>query len=456
MSLPIRPEVFPQDSKPGFSPQFPKKGENKSFTEFLSSRLDSAGRRDEGPDSPKRPISSRSEKKKPAGDRDDAWSVYGSAPSTPPQPNPLNKAGEADSSNTPAQEGTTKPVASDPLTEENTKSATTDSQLIDSETSGETAKTPASTTPNPTQAAALNAALKLLEPVQNPVETTLSSIPEQKIPPEALETAGDSAENALSEAKSGEKPNGIPVAQGRLMPRTAPKQDEIAPSAKRVNPANSSAVTGNTSGRPTEAASALEAADRVPTADSESKPVKIDFVTPEVFQVTSKFSSQASAVNEVAAARPANLEPVIASIHENVRFLRATGSSHVELIFRPDQNTQLYMQVMKVNGEIHVQVRCEKGEAAQLSAAWGEVQSALANHGVRVEPLQNSAGTHDFSNFSGQSSKQQQEQSESRSARLDQLLPLNTGSNPKPNSPRSSAESRLARPAYAGQWQGWA
>jgi hypothetical protein len=84
------------------------------------------------------------------------------------------------------------------------------------------------------------------------------------------------------------------------------------------------------------------------------------------------------------------------------------------------------------------------------------VQSALANHGVRVEPLQNSAGTHDFSNFSGQNSKQQQEQSESRSARLDQLLPLNTGSNPKPNSPRSSAESRLARPAYAGQWQGWA
>lgn len=456
MSLPIRPEVFPQDPKPGFSPQFQTKGENKPFTEFLSSKLDSPGRRDEGPDALKRSNTSRSEKKKPAGDRDDAWSVYGSASSTPQQPNRLNNSGEETSSNTPAQEGTPKSVASDSLTGEKLEPTTTDSQLLDSETSGETAKSPATTTPNPKQAAALNAALKLLEPVQNPAETTVSTTAEQKIPPESLEAAGDSAENALPEGKSGEKPNGIPVAQGRLMPRTAPKQDEIAPSAKRVNSATLATASQNTMTRGAEAASALEAADRIPTADSESKAIKVDFVTPEIFEVNGKFRSQVSAANEVTPARSTNLEPVIASIHENVRFLRATGSSHVELIFRPDQNTQLYMQVMKVNGEIHVQVRCEKGEAAQLSAAWGEVQSALASHGVRVEPLQNSAGTHDFLNFSGQNSKQHQEQSESRSARLDQLLPLNTGSNPKPNSTRSSAESRLARPAYAGQWQGWA
>ena len=452
MNLPIRPEAPPLDKSPDFSSKnpvprnAPEKGAEKPFSDVLSRTLSSQS---ENSDEPEKDASStteksRTEKKKTSPKIDDAWTLYGSAPVNlilPNTPAPITLTGGGLTTGT-------DPLAS-PLADSNKTNQTMASDAPPTQPAPDPATVDAKVVQ--LQAPDLASALKESLAIPDSAKPDETNPDQQKVPPPTSDQTRKQAENADSPLKTALKGDGTPVAQGDLMLRAKPKQDENASSNREKATLPLSA--------PADVAKSAEAKESISQSRKiesfvksvEAKEVKVDFTTPDIFEVSQKVRPAVLETADTTPIKPANIDGVISTIHENVRFLRGTGSTHVELIYKPDQDTQLYLQVSKVNGEIQVQVRCERGDAARLGASWGEVQGALAAHGIRVEPLQNSSGTQDFLNFSGQNSRQQQgSQSESRSVLLDQLLPLQT------KTALSQSAVRQVQPAIQQGWQSWA
>jgi hypothetical protein len=61
------------------------------------------------------------------------------------------------------------------------------------------------------------------------------------------------------------------------------------------------------------------------------------------------------------------------------------------VVLRPDANTELFLHLSRRDGQIEASVRCERGDFHQLNALWSQLQDALAQQKVRLNPLQESA-----------------------------------------------------------------
>jgi hypothetical protein len=67
-----------------------------------------------------------------------------------------------------------------------------------------------------------------------------------------------------------------------------------------------------------------------------------------------------------------------------VKLLRADALS---VVLTPDQATQLFIDVRQHEGQTHVYARCERGDATLLGTQWESLRTLLAEHGMRLAPL---------------------------------------------------------------------
>jgi len=138
---------------------------------------------------------------------------------------------------------------------------------------------------------------------------------------------------------------------------------------------------------------------------------------------------------------------VVDSIREHVLVLRVSQQNELNVVLRPDANTELVLQLRQVDGQVHLQARCERGDFTWLDSQWSAIQNTLAQQGVRVEPLQAAYRAQDGgSNSMFMPDQRGSRQREERNSSFEQ------------ESSKTSKNS--SRPAKAGArmrgWQSWA
>ncbi|MGA2863785.1 MAG: hypothetical protein ABSF95_04795 [Verrucomicrobiota bacterium] len=90
--------------------------------------------------------------------------------------------------------------------------------------------------------------------------------------------------------------------------------------------------------------------------------------------------------------------------------LERAEAASVRLVLRPDANTQLALHIKWQQGHFEALAVVERGDFAALGAGWTQLQSRLAEQGVRLAPLVSSL-EYSRSFLGGQSSSARQERS---------------------------------------------
>jgi hypothetical protein len=80
--------------------------------------------------------------------------------------------------------------------------------------------------------------------------------------------------------------------------------------------------------------------------------------------------------------------------------LRRMDAGSLSLVLTPDGNTQLALHVKLQQGQFEVQAVLERGSFAALGAEWSQLQTRLAEQGVRLAPL--TSGAEIGNGFSGE------------------------------------------------------
>jgi hypothetical protein len=125
---------------------------------------------------------------------------------------------------------------------------------------------------------------------------------------------------------------------------------------------------------------------------------RIDFGSLNLLSSESK-NTDAPVAPELKPATPVDTTATIEAIRSHVQVLRGNNQERLDVVLRPDRDTQLSLHITKVDGQIQVQARCERGDFALLESHWGAIQNSLSSQGIRVEPLQASASTGQHSNW---------------------------------------------------------
>jgi hypothetical protein len=168
--------------------------------------------------------------------------------------------------------------------------------------------------------------------------------------------------------------------------------------------------------------------------------IQPDAFTPKLHIEAPAPSSQPAEVRAV---------PIVESIREHVQLLRTSQQNEMRVLLRPDAQTELLLQVRHIDGQIHVQARCERGDFAWLDSQWSTVQHALGTQGVRVEPLQSAQRPHDnggsmFMRDERDSQRDPRGSSSSFSGEQEVSKPRTSQARPKVSAPRARG------------WQSWA
>ncbi|HVK58791.1 MAG TPA: hypothetical protein VM735_08435, partial [Candidatus Kapabacteria bacterium] len=265
---------------------------------------------------------------------------------------------------------------------------------------------------------------------------------QKKIPLNAPIPASLAEQIAGNTPQPAKKGSGIPAAQSPPMLLTSQKQEETATKQK-------SAVL--------EAGFAVEAAEakvefRTGTSPRESAPKRdlelAEFST--VDSITPEWSSFDGILETAEVHAPKDVESleVVQAIRTHVELLRTSGQGKLDVVLRPDSQTQLHLQVERVNGQILVQARCDRGDFLRLEANWSAVQQSLANQGVRVEALQQSPNFQQHQSFNGSFSSAEHHSS-SRQEKETKFFERELS---VPNHPKKPAASSTT----ARGWQSWA
>jgi GTP cyclohydrolase II len=270
---------------------------------------------------------------------------------------------------------------------------------------------------------------------------------EHKVPPE-FETVGEKvAEFAENRAERAKMASGTVGAQEGPMLTASPKTEETAPKQNLL--LASEQFEASSFDQPIVIKSAISARD----ASTKSNKGDIDFSEAPMLEAIapewSSFEGLAEA-SDTQALRPVKGVDVAEAIRTHVQLLKSSGQEKLEVILRPDPNTEIRLHVEKVNGQVLVQARCERGDIARLEANWTVIQQTLANQGVRVESLQH--GNHlqnQSQNWNHSSGSSQQETARERGA--EQIFVEQKIESPKGNRPQPTRASAAVR-----GWQSWA
>jgi hypothetical protein len=237
---------------------------------------------------------------------------------------------------------------------------------------------------------------------QSVEEVTEKNVP--SVPAESTPSAEQISGKGLQPAK---KSNGMVAAQGPLMVMTSP-QDEST-----LQPVQKLAVEQIET-------PVFQPVSRIePLQNRSSRGEKTEISEVFAFDGDMAGMPRFEAISGEMELQPVrSVEPisVVEEIRRHVELLKSSTTEKLDVVLRPDPQTELRLQVEKVNGQIQVQVRCDRGDFKALEAHWGTIQNTLAPHGIRLEPLQQGGGaqlhqngSNSSQNFSGQHSNEREE-----------------------------------------------
>jgi hypothetical protein len=158
--------------------------------------------------------------------------------------------------------------------------------------------------------------------------------------------------------------------------------------------------------------------------------------------------------------RAPQVEKVFNEVSEQVVAFKKVGVNSMDAVLRPDRGTEISLHLsLGDNGQVDVVARVERGSFEGLQAHWNELQSSLAQQGVRVGELHQSSLTNNQASFQnspqhlgGTLGEQQQAQRQaSRSPEtLDELSLV--GSTIEPSKGKTSTLTATSRRG----WEKWA
>jgi hypothetical protein len=260
--------------------------------------------------------------------------------------------------------------------------------------------------------------------------------------PTAFERVGEKvAEFAETKAEPAKITRGTVGAQEASMLSAKPESEETAPKQNLLLATQN--FEASSFEQPITIKSAVTARESTKRDIEFSELPAADSVVPEWSSFEGLTESQ-----DIQAPQPVKGIEVAEAIRTHVQLLKSSGQEKLEVVLRPDAQTELRLHVEKVNGQVLVQARCDRGDIARLESNWSAIQQTLANQGVRVEALQHGANlqhqSRDWNHSSG--SPNQQSTRDHEKIFVEQKIESPKGTRPKPT--RANAAVR--------GWQSWA
>jgi hypothetical protein len=263
---------------------------------------------------------------------------------------------------------------------------------------------------------------------------------EQKIPSVPAAILPQAEQIAQTKSIPAEKASGILAAQEPAMLWTSDKMEETAQKGGTIP---LEFVEDASFEQPIEVSVSKPAI----RSESESKKTRVpEIASVEAFAARLPQSDRISESPEVWSVRPVEPVEVAEAIRTQVHLLRTTGQVQIEVVLRPDAQTQIHLSVERVNGQVQVQARCDRGDVSILEAHWQDIQNSLAAQGIRVEPLQHSSslGT-GFQDFSRQGQQRDPDDRDPAEFFIEQE-----------HAARKSVSPRRASGTHPRGWQSWA
>lgn len=205
---------------------------------------------------------------------------------------------------------------------------------------------------------------------------TIRAVPEKELPPIV---GPEMAEIALPPPEPQQKPHGITAAREVSMVLTTEKSADSS-SNEQLSPL-----------LPLEAgAERTRAAEFVRPSLKALEAMRVEFKDGAVAEGTFAFEPrfEISALPEVGHLPEIRTASVIDSIQQHVQIIRSTGQRELEVVIRPDNETELHLHIRNEGGQLFLQARCERGDHRWLESQWSSIQNSLNAQGVRVEPLE--------------------------------------------------------------------
>jgi|GEM_PF-1321936 len=174
----------------------------------------------------------------------------------------------------------------------------------------------------------------------------------------------------------------------------------------------------------------------IPKSDEVQNDTKKVELSPTPFVKAAETTSQTSPtaptdkVTTPHTTHAAMVEKLTSSISNEITILRQIRPDKLDVVLRPDADTQISLQLSYSNGRIEGQARCERGDFVMLNSHWGELQQTFDQQGIRLFPLRDPTSGFNFSG--GGYGNSPQSQQERRARELEDLVISNTN---RTNSP---------------------
>ena len=81
------------------------------------------------------------------------------------------------------------------------------------------------------------------------------------------------------------------------------------------------------------------------------------------------------------------LETVLHGISDQIVEFKRIGANSMAVLLKPDDKTEIYLNVKSQSGHIEVSARLNTGDADLLNSHWGEIKSSLAKQGIELSDL---------------------------------------------------------------------
>ncbi len=112
---------------------------------------------------------------------------------------------------------------------------------------------------------------------------------------------------------------------------------------------------------------------------------------------------------------------LVSDISHESMILRQFKPDKLDVVIRPDADTQISLQLRLSGNDVQGIARCERGDFNLLNSHWKELQQTMDQQGVRLAPLRESGSTMSFTNGNsfGNSSQTAHDQ---RGRRLEEIV----------------------------------
>jgi len=213
---------------------------------------------------------------------------------------------------------------------------------------------------------------RLSRPLDLP-QTSAGSILPTAPKPSAVESSLLGKKSAEMTVKERESLRGTPAATSVIDVKSWFQRDEFA--ASMPQPSEAEAASGATS-RP-----------KRERQNANSSTVNAPGVTSLPADRTADPAAPANSPDMPTVSPADHVAKVTTLLQEQVVHFRQTAREAVEVVLRPDSQTELHVQLVQRAGQIEATVRCDRGDTQALGGGWSRLQESLAQQGVRLAPL---------------------------------------------------------------------